>query len=31
MNRLNDILGTRLPIIQGGMANIATGEFEAAC
>ena len=31
MNRLNDILGTRLPIIQGGMANIATGEFAAAC
>ena len=31
MNRLNDILGTRLPIIQGGMANIASGEFAAAC
>ena len=31
MNRLNDILGTRLSIIQGGMANIATGEFAAAC
>ena len=31
MNRLNDILGTQLPIIQGGMANIATGEFAAAC
>ena len=26
-----DILGTELPIIQGGMANIATGEFAAAC
>ena len=31
MNRLNEILGTQLPIIQGGMANIATGEFAAAC
>ena len=28
---LADILGTELPIIQGGMANIATGEFAAAC
>ncbi len=31
MKRLNEILGTRYPIIQGGMANIATGEFAAAC
>ena len=31
MNRLNEMLGTRLPIIQGGMANIATGEFAAVC
>ena len=31
MNRLNELLGTRLPIIQGGMANIATGEFAAVC
>ena len=31
MKKLNEILGTRLPIIQGGMANIATGEFAAAC
>ena len=31
MNRLNELLGTEFPIIQGGMANIATGEFAAAC
>ena len=31
MKKLNELLGTRLPIIQGGMANIATGEFAAAC
>ena len=31
MKLLNEILGTRYPIIQGGMANIATGEFTAAC
>ena len=31
MNRLNQLLGTEFPIIQGGMANIATGEFAAAC
>lgn len=31
MNKLNEILGTEFPIIQGGMANIATGEFAAAC
>ena len=31
MQKLNEILGTELPIIQGGMANIATGEFAAAC
>ena len=30
MKKLNEILGTELPIIQGGMANIATGEFAAA-
>ena len=29
--RLNEILGIRYPIIQGGMANIATGEFAAVC
>ena len=28
---LNTILGTKYPIIQGGMANIATAEFAAAC
>ncbi|ODU57440.1 MAG: 2-nitropropane dioxygenase [Clostridium sp. SCN 57-10] len=28
--RLNTLLGTEFPIIQGGMANIATGEFAAA-
>lgn len=28
--RLNKILGTEFPFIQGGMANIATGEFAAA-
>lgn len=27
---LAEILGLRFPIIQGGMANIATGEFAAA-
>lgn len=31
MEKLHDILGTEFPIIQGGMANIATGEFAAAC
>ena len=31
MKYLNEILGTEFPIIQGGMANIATGEFAAAC
>ena len=30
MKLLNEILGTKFPIIQGGMANIATGEFAAA-
>lgn len=29
--KLNAMLGTEFPIIQGGMANIATGEFAAAC
>ncbi len=28
--KLNDITGTQYPIIQGGMANIATGAFAAA-
>ena len=28
--KLNEILGTEFPLIQGGMANIATGEFAAA-
>ena len=28
--RLNQILGTEFPFIQGGMANIATGTFAAA-
>ncbi|MCR5397103.1 MAG: DUF561 domain-containing protein [Lachnospiraceae bacterium] len=31
MKKLNEILGTKYPIIQGGMANIATGDFAAAC
>ena len=30
MKKLNEILGTEFPIIQGGMANIATGVFAAA-
>ncbi|HIW54432.1 MAG TPA: nitronate monooxygenase [Candidatus Ruthenibacterium merdigallinarum] len=30
MKKLNEILGTEFPFIQGGMANIATGEFAAA-
>ena len=28
--RLNEMLNIRYPFIQGGMANIATGEFAAA-
>ena len=28
--KLNALLGTEFPIIQGGMANIATAEFAAA-
>ena len=28
--RLDKLLGIRYPLIQGGMANIATGEFAAA-
>ncbi|MGN0243515.1 MAG: nitronate monooxygenase [Lachnospiraceae bacterium] len=28
--KLNEILGIKYPVIQGGMANIATGEFAAA-
>jgi Dioxygenases related to 2-nitropropane dioxygenase len=31
MKKLNEILGTEFPFIQGGMAHIATGEFAAAC
>ena len=31
MIKLNELLGTEFPIIQGGMANIATAEFAAAC
>ncbi|MCD7806941.1 MAG: DUF561 domain-containing protein [Lachnospiraceae bacterium] len=31
MQKLNEILGTEFPIIQGGMANIATARFAAAC
>ena len=31
MIKLNELLGTEFPIIQGGMANIATGEFAVAC
>ena len=31
MKKLNEIRGTEFPFIQGGMANIATGEFAAAC
>ncbi len=31
MKMLNEILGTKYPVIQGGMANIATGAFAAAC
>ena len=30
MKKLNEILGTEFPFIQGGMANIATGRFAAA-
>ena len=28
--KLNELLGTEFPLIQGGMANSATGEFAAA-
>ena len=31
MTGLQEMLGIRYPIIQGGMANIATGAFAAAC
>ncbi len=31
MKKLNELLGIEFPLIQGGMANIATGEFAAAC
>ena len=30
MKKLNELLGTEFPLIQGGMANIATGAFAAA-
>ena len=30
MKKLNEILGIKYPIIQGGMANIATGAFASA-
>ncbi len=30
MTKLNEMLGIKYPFIQGGMANIATGEFAAA-
>lgn len=30
MKYLNELLGIKYPVIQGGMANIATGEFAAA-
>ena len=29
--KLNELLGIQYPLIQGGMANIATGAFAAAC
>ena len=28
--KLNELLGTEFPLLQGGMANIATGDFAAA-
>lgn len=28
--KLNELLGTEFPLIQGGMASVATGEFAAA-
>ncbi len=31
MKQLNELLGIKYPLIQGGMANIATGRFAAAC
>lgn len=31
MYMINEMLGTKYPVIQGGMANIATGAFAAAC
>ena len=30
MKKLNELLGTEFPIIQGGMANIATGPAASA-
>ena len=31
LKKINEILGIKYPLIQGGMANIATGSFAAAC
>ena len=31
MDYINQILGIRYPVLQGGMANIANGPFAAAC
>lgn len=31
MTKLNELLGIEFPILQGAMANIATGPFAAAC
>ncbi len=31
MQQINELLGITYPLIQGGMANIATGRFAAAC
>ncbi len=31
MKRLHELLEIKYPLIQGGMANIATGEFAASC
>ena len=30
MKKINEVLGIKYPFIQGGMANVATGEFAAA-
>ena len=31
MDLFRDVVGVKYPVIQGGMANIATGAFAAAC